>query len=564
MSQRVAVIGAGPSGLTSIKSCLDEGLEPTCFESSDDIGGLWRFKETPEPGRSSIYRSLVVNTSKEMMCFSDFPMPADYPNYMLHSQLLQYFRLYAQHFDLLRHITFQTSVLTVRQRPDFSHSGQWEVVTENREGQEQRHVFDGVLVCSGHYTQPVSPLDQFPGHESFPGRCLHSWVYKDADAFRGKRVVVVGIGNSGGDIAVEISRAAEKTFLSTRKGAWVLARMSSSGLPLDMTAISRLTVLLTSLLPRALVNWAAERTLNHRYDHRLYGLQPTHRLLEQKPLINDDLPGRILQGAVVLKPDLRGFQGSGLLFQDGTTEEDIDAVVFCTGYNGNFSFLPPSLCSGPGWDLNLYRRVFPPALERPTLAIMGLFQTKGPIFPAVEMQARWVTRVIAGLTQLPPRKTMLSKIETETKRNMKSCLCPRQAALHVDYIPYLDSLAEQVGVRPNILGLLLREPSVGLRVLLGPCTPYQYRLRGPGKWDGARQAILTQWERVAQPFRTRLEPEPPRPLVLLSPLLITLSTGAGMLAVVLSQCKLTLVLQDLLQDSTHLLDWLSALLWGTE
>lgn len=84
-----------------------------------------------------------------------------------------------------------------------------------------------------------------------------------------------------------------------------------------------------------------------------------------------------------------------------------------------------------------------------------------------------------------------------------SYLCPRQAALHVDYIPYLDSLAEQVGVRPNILGLLLREPSVGLRVLLGPCTPYQYRLRGPGKWDGARQAILTQWERVAQPFRTR-------------------------------------------------------------
>uniref|UniRef100_A0A4W5P1N6 Flavin-containing monooxygenase n=1 Tax=Hucho hucho TaxID=62062 RepID=A0A4W5P1N6_9TELE len=448
MSQRVAVIGAGPSGLTSIKSCLDEV----------SLG------ETPEPGRSSIYRSLVVNTSKEMMCFSDFPMPADYPNYMLHSQLLQYLRLYAQHFDLLRHITFQTSVLTVRQRPDFSHSGQWEVVTENREGQEQRHIFDGVLVCSGHYTQPVSPLDQFPGHESFPGRCLHSWEYKDADAFRGKRVVVVGIGNSGGDIAVEISRAAEKTFLSTRKGAWVLSRMSSSGLPLDMTAISRLTVLLTSLLPRALVNWAAERTLNHRYDHRLYGLQPTHRLLEQKPLINDDLPGRILQGAVVLKPDLRGFQGSGLLFQDGTTEEDIDAVVFCTGYNGTFSFLPPSLCSGPGGDLNLYRYLY---------------------------------------NTLPPRKTMLSKIETETKRNMKSYLCPRQAALHVDYIPYLDSLAEQVGVRPNILGLLLREPGVGLRVLLGPCTPYQYRLRGPGKWDGARQAILTQWERVAQPFRTR-------------------------------------------------------------
>uniref|UniRef100_A0A4W5NS47 Flavin-containing monooxygenase n=1 Tax=Hucho hucho TaxID=62062 RepID=A0A4W5NS47_9TELE len=459
MSQRVAVIGAGPSGLTSIKSCLDEGLKPTCFESSDDIGGLWRFKETPEPGRSSIYRSLVVNTSKEMMCFSDFPMPADYPNYMLHSQLLQYLRLYAQHFDLLRHITFQTSVLTVRQRPDFSHSGQWEVVTENREGQEQRHIFDGVLVCSGHYTQPVSPLDQFPGHESFPGRCLHSWEYKDADAFRGKRVVVkVGLTfwpfmsvSTSLFSLFPFSLTSPQTFLSTRKGAWVLSRMSSSGLPLDMTAISRLTVLLTSLLPRALVNWAAERTLNHRYDHRLYGL---HQHTEQKPLINDDLPGRILQGAVVLKPDLRGFQGSGLLFQDGTTEEDIDAVVFCTGYNGTFSFLPPSLCCSKGNE--------------------GLEVTNN--------------------FSLLPISLSFSLSSILSPSLCLSYLCPRQAALHVDYIPYLDSLAEQVGVRPNILGLLLREPGVGLRVLLGPCTPYQYRLRGPGKWDGARQAILTQWD----------------------------------------------------------------------
>lgn len=151
-------------------------------------------QESPEPGRSSIYHSLVVNTSKEMMCFSDFPMPADYPNYMHNSQLLHYFRLYADHFDLLRcihfrvtapkpshspphrlptvHVCFcvnvyipQTTVRSITQRPDMCVSGQWEVVTINREGEEEKHIFDAVLVCSGHYTHPALPLSDFNGEQ---------------------------------------------------------------------------------------------------------------------------------------------------------------------------------------------------------------------------------------------------------------------------------------------------------------------------------------------------------------------------------------------------------------
>ncbi|KAL6486177.1 hypothetical protein MHYP_G00055690 [Metynnis hypsauchen] len=296
MARRVAVIGAGNAGLVCIKCCLDEGLEPVCFESSDDIGGLWRFKEKAEAERSSIYRSLVVNTSKEMMCFSDFPMPAHYPNYMSHSQLLQYFRLYADHFDLLKHIHFQTTVRSVRQKHDFSQSGQWEVVTESSDGCKETHVFDAVFVCSGNFTHPVTP--NFPGIDTFQGKCSHSWEYKDPDEFCGKRVVIVGIGNSGGDIAVEISRVAEKTFLSIREGGWVAGRMGSSGLPMDMMLLRRAVVMLVQRLPRALLNWVLERLYNQKYDHRLYGLQPSYRILDRPLVINDDLPGRILQGAL--------------------------------------------------------------------------------------------------------------------------------------------------------------------------------------------------------------------------------------------------------------------------
>uniref|UniRef100_A0A672ZPW1 Flavin-containing monooxygenase n=1 Tax=Sphaeramia orbicularis TaxID=375764 RepID=A0A672ZPW1_9TELE len=508
MVRRVAVVGAGSSGLACIKICLDEGLEPVCFESSDDIGGLWKFKESLEPERTSIYRSLVANTSKEMMCFSDFPMPAHFPNFLHNSMLQQYFRLYAEHFDLLRYIHFQTTVKSVAQRPDFPQTGQWDVVTINKDGEEKEHIFDAVMVCSGHYTHPFLPVSDFPGHETFSGRCFHSWEYKDPDSCKGKRVLVVGIGNSGGDIAVEISRFADKTFFSTRQGTWVIGRMSSSGLPLDMIAITRLNSILMFLLPKTLVNWTAERALNHRYDHTLYALKPKHRLMDKRPLINDDLPGRILIGKLVMKPSLREFKGSAVVFEDGTVEENIAAVIFCTGYIANFPFLPPVLCGGPRGEFTLYKRVFPPSLQQPTLAVLGLFQTKGPIMPIVEMQARWAVRVFKGLSRLPKKEKMLSIIEAERKRNMKSYPCPRQAALQVDYIPYLDFMAKEVGVRPNLMRLLLRDPGLWVKVFLGPCTPYQYRLSGPGQWAGARQAILSQWERVTQPFRTRAVPEP--------------------------------------------------------
>uniref|UniRef100_A0A665UVN2 Flavin-containing monooxygenase n=1 Tax=Echeneis naucrates TaxID=173247 RepID=A0A665UVN2_ECHNA len=484
--RRVAVVGAGSSGLACIKICIDEGLEPVCFESSDDIGGLWRFKVEATPERSSIYRGLVVNTSKEMMCFSDFPTPADFPNYMHNSQLLQYFRLYAEHFNLLKHIHFQTTVKSVTQTADFSETGQWEVVTINKNGDWVRHVFDAVLVCSGHYTHPLTVFSEsfiyfLSPLFNFSGRCFHSWEYKDADAYRGKRVVVVGIGNSGGDIAVEISRSAEKTFLSSRKGAWVVGRMSTNGLPLDMTAITRFSYLLTLLLPKALINWLQPKKMKYTY----LGLSsyPFPRLLDRSPLINDDLPGRVLLGGLVMKANLRGFVDSGVVFEDGTVEENIDAVVFCTGYRGTFPFLPPALSQGPYGELTLYKS-----------PLKKTFLNKS------EMQARWAVKVFTG-------KTLHTVLHTVTKGGNVIGMCvPLRFDTVTTFITKDTVILDfylQVGVRPNFLLLLLRDPVLWVKVVFGPCTPYQYRLTGPGQWAGARHAILTQWKRVAQPFKTR-------------------------------------------------------------
>lgn len=541
MTRRVAVVGGGSSGLACIKCCLDEGLEPVCFESSDDIGGLWRFKENPEPDRASIYHSVIINTSKEMMCFSDFPIPAHFPNYMHNSLIMDYFRMYADHFQLTKHIRFNTKVLQVKQRSDFSHSGQWDVETENKDGKKEKHIFDAVIISIGHHCHPNLPLQDFPGIDTFTGKYFHSRDYKTPEEWRNKKVVVIGIGNSGGDIAVELSRVTKQLYLSTRRGAWILNRVADSGLPLDMI-FNRVFNLVMKILPFSWFCSLGENRLNQRFDHALYNLKPKHRLYSQHPTVNDELPNRILSGTVQVKPNIRRFQGSSVEFDDGSVVEDVDLVVFATGYRFSFPFLASQVVSVSDNKASLYKYVFPPGLDRPTLAIIGLVQPLGAIMPISEMQARWATRVFKGCIKLPSGAAMLKDIQCKEETMANRYVTSQRHTIQVDYVSYMDEIAELVGVKPNILRMLLTDPRLGLTVMLGPCTPYQYRVRGPGRWAGARQAILTQWKRVVQPMQTRPcdEPKPKRsfkwPLVL--------SAAAVGLAAYINRDHLPAVLQD--------------------
>ncbi|KAM6396679.1 flavin-containing monooxygenase 5-like [Pluvialis apricaria] len=527
MAKRVAIIGGGSSGLCAIKACLQEGLEPVCFERTGDIGGLWRFEECPEEGRASIYRSVIINTSKEMMCFSDFPIPEDFPNYMHNSKIMEYFRMYAHRFDLLRHIRFRTSVCRVAKRPDFATTGQWEVVTES-EGKQESAVFDAVLVCTGHHTEAHLPLSTFPGIEKFKGCYLHSRNYKDPRDFTDKRVIVIGIGNSGSDLAVEISQTAKQVFLSTRRGAWILNRVGDQGYPIDIILTTRMNTFLKKLLSASMVSDFAEKQLNARFDHSHYGLKPKHRILDQHPTVNDDLPNRIISGRVRVKPNVQEFTETSAIFEDGT-REDIDAVVFATGYSFSFPFLEGCVKVVEN-QIPLYKFMFPPHLEKPTLAFIGLIQPLGAIMPISELQCRWATRVFKGLNKLPPRHDMEADIEEKREAMAKRYVKSQRHTIQVDYIPYMDELACQVGVKPNLLTLFLTDPKLAMEVAFGPCTPYQYRLRGPGEWAGAREAILTQRQRIIKPLQTRhVEEHPSAPAV---PLVFKLVGAVAVLAVI--------------------------------
>ncbi|KAF7241415.1 Dimethylaniline monooxygenase [N-oxide-forming] 2 [Varanus komodoensis] len=594
MVRRVAVVGAGVSGLASVKCCLDEGLEPTCFERSDGIGGVWRFTEIPEKGRTSVYRSVITNTSKEMTCFSDFPFPEDWPNYMHHSSLLQYLKDYAEQFHLLDHIHFQTTVCSIRKHPDFTATGQWLVCTETN-GLLESAVFDAVMVCSGRYKDLNFPLGSFPGIENFKGRYMHSWEYRDPKGTEGKNVLVIGAGNTGGDVAVELSHTAAKVFLSTRTGTWVLSRISRAGWPFDMAFSTRLSGIIQKLLPAELIlKRMLPRICNRWFNHENYGLVPSQRPW-LSVIVNDELPSCILRGAVVVKPNVRRFTEAAAIFEDGTVEENIDLVVFATGYAASFPFLEESVHDVCKRSVSLYKQVFPPQLERPTLAFIGFIAVTGSILPAAELQARWVTRVFNGSNKLPTVKKMMRAVAKQEKELLKkeqwqgvghsiemapesmseeeprqvravkpflpakripqmtpacSCqplstfrskrlnrpsspmpshktqpgLCATFSPFHFlfyfrnipsdkarsGYVVYMDDIASCFGVKPNMTLLFLSDPKLALSVLFGPCTSYQYRLNGPGKWHKAREKILTQWDRVLKPLKTRVVDASPR------------------------------------------------------
>uniref|UniRef100_H2YD43 Flavin-containing monooxygenase n=1 Tax=Ciona savignyi TaxID=51511 RepID=H2YD43_CIOSA len=420
--QRICVIGAGASGLTAIKCCIDEDLEPVCFEKSHDIGGLWRFEEEGTSDGATVYRSTYINTSKEMMAFSDFPPPKEAANYFHNSKVMQYYRDYADKFNLLKHIKYKREVLSCKKMNDFESTGNWFVTTKNLlTDKTSVDVFNGVIVAVGHHAVPHFPVSQFPGADKFKGKILHSQDYRDFRGFENKNVVVLGVGNSGGDIAVELSWHSKQVYLSTRRGTWVFNRLGPYGMPRDFLVITRHRAFLNWLTPSSVIQKSVESQLMEKFDHDHYGLRPDHGPLNQHPFINDELPHRIINGSIMIKSNIE------LIFDDGTAVE-ADAVIFATGFIFQFPFQNDSIAKLNGTDSQLYKYIWPVGMAKHTLAVIGHVHVLGAVNPVSEMQCRWATRVFKA---------------------------------------------------------------------------YQYRLKGPGKWAGAREAIMGQQSRMFCPLHTR-------------------------------------------------------------
>ncbi|KAF8789862.1 flavin-containing monooxygenase 5-like [Argiope bruennichi] len=503
MRKTVAVIGAGSSGLTAIKACKEEGLDVVCFEKTNRVGGLWHY-DGDKSEEVTVMKSTVINTHKEMSAFSDFPPPSHLPNYMHNSQILQYFLMYAENFGLLPHIRYNHEVISISKSDDYEETGRWKIVLKVLpDGKEFEQIFDGVMLCNGHHARPKIP--QLPGQSDFLGRVMHSQSMKVADDFKELNVLVVGIGNSGVDAAVELSNVAKQVYLSTRRGTWIFTRSGPFGLPYDALVSNRFLTFIYKLLGWRISSWLFENFfLENKLDHSLYGLKPKHRALSQHPTINDILPTKILAGRINIKGDIETFAKNGVIFRGENTVTPVDAVIFATGYNIQFPFMKESILNSTNNKVELYKLTFPPDLTHPTLAVIGLIQPVGAIFPIAEAQSRWFAQLMNEKITLPDYKTMKNEISCRRKAMEERYVESTRHTIQVDFIDFMDDITQEFGAAPNMWNLFLNDPKLFFACLVGPGLPYQYRLNGPHSWPKARETILKFPSRVTKPLSNEI------------------------------------------------------------
>ena len=428
-AQKVCVIGAGSSGIAACQVLAARGVPFDCYEKGSGVGGNWRYEN--DNGMSSAYRSLHINTSRGLMAYKTYPMPDDYPDYPDHFQIARYFDDYVDHFGLREKIRFRTEVKSV-----VPVDGEWEVSVEG-DGGSENHRYRAVFVANGHHWDPRWPEPAFPGADGFEGEQIHVHHYREPEMLQGKRVLVLGIGNSATDIAVEASRIAEKTFLAMRRGAYIMPKYLN-GKPTDEAASKLLT-----LMPLPVQRFVLARMLGMTAgDMTAYGLpQPDHKLLEAHPTVSAELLSRLGHGDVEVKPNIDRFAGGrAVRFIDGS-EEEIDLIVYCTGYKITFPFFDEELISARDNRLPLYRRVV--SVEHPGLYFIGFIQPLGAIMPLAEAQSEWVADLLDGRGTLPSPSEMRAEIATAEKKMKKRYIASKRHTVQVDFQPYLRELRRE-------------------------------------------------------------------------------------------------------------------------
>ena len=423
---KVCIIGAGSSGIAVVKALKDRGVPYDCFEKSDQIGGNWCFRN--KNGMSAAYESLHINTDSRLMEYRDYPMPAATPDYPSHRVIMDYFNDYVDHFGLRETITFETGVEHARRRGD----GLWEVALDSGEVRP----YDALIVANGHHWDPRWPDPAYPGE--FGGVQIHSHDYLtpgDPVDCEGKRVLIVGMGNSAMDIACELSRPglAAQVCLSARHGVWVVPKYMFGKPTTRLTAMP-------GWVPWRLNSWLTHHLLSLQVGKPWdYGLpKPDHRILQAHPTISHEIFIRLGSGDIKPMPGVAALAGDKVRFTDGR-EAPFDVIIWCTGYKVSFPFFDPDFLAVRDNDLPLYHRLVRPEIDN--LYFVGLLQPLGAIMPVAEAQGKYIARHLAGEIHLPSADEMRGAMEKE-RRAMFARYADRapRHTMQVDFLPYLNQL----------------------------------------------------------------------------------------------------------------------------
>ena len=401
---RICVIGAGPSGLAAMKTLGQAGLNVTCFDGSPYIGGHWVI-DNPT-GRSSAYRSLRTNTTKKMSRFSDFPLPEEWPEFPGFEKVREWLESYVDHVDFRRNIELSTEV--VKAEP--LETGGWHVTLRPAGEAERIEQFDALVAASGTYWDRKIP--RWEGR--FDGKIMHAQDYRSPDVLdvAGKHVVVVGIGNTGCELACELSRStAASVNLSARSGAWILPK-TVDGAPASDSAPMTYP---TDPVPEALIVMSeqqrddaviamASAAIKENHSERMKRFEelglpsaPDHPFLK-RPTISQDLLHCLEDGILLAKPDIERLDGDAVVFANGE-RVDADIVICATGYHLSYPYLAPDIADTSEDDLDLFCGIIPP--DRRDLFYIGVSRPFGAFWPIAEAQAQFVAALLVGEYALP-------------------------------------------------------------------------------------------------------------------------------------------------------------------
>ncbi|MGH7902964.1 MAG: flavin-containing monooxygenase [Candidatus Dormibacteraceae bacterium] len=428
--RRLAVVGAGAAGIISAKALLEAGFrDVVVYEAGSHVGGLWVYDN--DSGASVAYRNLHINTDIGVAKVSDFPFEAGTSDYPHHTEMRAYLDRYADHFGVRERIRFRTRVADVSPA-----GGGWMVTT----GAGDSERYDAVLVATGHLNDPRRP--DLPG--AFGGTYVHAAEYREPGPYSGRRVCVIGIGNSACDIASDIALVADRVVVSARTGTLIWPKWAF-GFPL--TRLRR--TFEWPLVPARVSSWLF-KTTSRIIVWLVFGSMAQYgiKIPERKthPTSNQFFLSHVKYRRIEVKPGIVSVDGRRISFADATVEE-FDDLIAATGYTVRFPFLAPGLLDFEDTRLPLYKRVVPPRHQG--LYFIGYFNIDSALNPVFERQAQWVADLEMGRAELPEATAMLADIEAHRLRLSRTYLERPRLNLEEEYLPYMAALNAERRRRPR-------------------------------------------------------------------------------------------------------------------
>jgi hypothetical protein len=407
-SPPVGIIGAGPAGLSAAVALKTKDIPFEIVDAGDGVGGIWDIDRAQTP----MYEAAHFISSRTQSGFPGFPMPDDYPDYPRHDQILRYIRAYADHHGITDRVHTRTSVVGASPEAD----GGWQVRLSSG---ETRH-WAGLIAATGTTWHPNWP--KVPG--TFDGEQAHAFTFRSSEIFRGKRVLIVGGGNSGADIACEAARLSAKACISLRRGYHFVPKYIF-GQPADVFAHTG---------PK-LPSWLEEKVFGFLIDKvlvgdlRRFGLpRPDHPILRSHPIMNTQILHYLGHGGLEYRPDVAELCGSTVRFVDGR-EDTFDLIVWATGYQRRFPFLDDE---GGEHKLDLYLELF--HRSRPTLSFMGLFETDGAAYELFGLQAALVAAYLAARRDNPGLARQFDAARATTRPDLRGGRAYLDSPRHAYYV----------------------------------------------------------------------------------------------------------------------------------